>query len=94
MFSYQQIIDEDPVFIKNPFKPTSTNCERLKKEHQFEELMEGNSLSNVKQSRSKVLRSSELSTIGFPSSSQRLRSPCWSLLVFASSIGLIREVLK
>lgn len=90
----QQIIEEDPVSIKQPYKPPSSDCERFSKEYQFEELMDDNSLSNVKQARSKVLRSSELSTLNFPSSSPRLRSHCWLVLVVVTSLGLSRKVLQ
>lgn len=81
-------MDDDPVAIKQPFKPSTSQCDRLQKDYQFEELVDDNSLSNVQQARSKVSRSSDLDAINFSNSSRRLRIRSWFVLALVS-LGLL-----
>jgi hypothetical protein len=91
-FFATQIIEADPVAIKQPFKPISSYCDRFSKEYQFEELIDDNSLSYAQQARSKVLRSSELGTLNFPNNAHKVELHRCLVFVLVASLGLISRV--
>ncbi|CRK90752.1 CLUMA_CG004444, isoform A [Clunio marinus] len=89
----RKIIEDEPVAIKQPYKPRASHCDRYNKVFQSEEQIHDNSLSNVQQARSKVLRSSELSTINFINASNRIEVCNKLNLIFLISLGYFLKII-
>jgi hypothetical protein len=79
--SHSQIVDSTPVHIKNPLQPPPSICDLRSNDLNDDD---DNSLNNAQHARSKVLRSSEFSTLNFTNNCSRLRVKIWilSLAVF------------